>query len=129
MQSVFWFYSSCLRNIKKRSIRKLTDRIIWRRHPDLNRGIKVLQTFALPLGYSAAFRSKLFYFSINAMPCQLFEHFFIEKSAIIFFRVFFRAVNLSANTQKKSVMRKIFCMQLFCSLSGLTLFVFFDIID
>jgi hypothetical protein len=25
----------------------------WRRHPDLNRGIKVLQTFALPLGYSA----------------------------------------------------------------------------
>ena len=26
----------------------------WRRHPDLNRGIKVLQTLALPLGYSAA---------------------------------------------------------------------------
>ena len=25
----------------------------WRRHPDLNRGIKVLQTLALPLGYSA----------------------------------------------------------------------------
>ena len=25
----------------------------WRRHPDLNRGIKVLQTSALPLGYSA----------------------------------------------------------------------------
>ena len=23
---------------------------IWRYHPDLNRGIKVLQTFALPLG-------------------------------------------------------------------------------
>ena len=25
----------------------------WRRHPDLNRGIKVLQTSALPLGYAA----------------------------------------------------------------------------
>ena len=25
----------------------------WRRHPDLNRGIKVLQTHALPLGYVA----------------------------------------------------------------------------
>jgi hypothetical protein len=26
----------------------------WRRHPDLNRGIRVLQTHALPLGYVAA---------------------------------------------------------------------------
>ncbi len=26
---------------------------IWRRHPDLNRRIKVLQTSALPLGYAA----------------------------------------------------------------------------
>ena len=25
----------------------------WRRHPDLNRGITVLQTVALPLGYDA----------------------------------------------------------------------------
>ena len=25
----------------------------WRRHPDLNRGITVLQTAALPLGYAA----------------------------------------------------------------------------
>ncbi len=25
----------------------------WRRHPDLNRGIAVLQTAALPLGYAA----------------------------------------------------------------------------
>jgi hypothetical protein len=25
----------------------------WRRHPDLNRGITVLQTVALPLGYAA----------------------------------------------------------------------------
>ena len=27
--------------------------VIWRRHPDLNRGIRVLQTHALPLGYVA----------------------------------------------------------------------------
>ena len=27
--------------------------MFWRRHPDLNRGIKVLQTLTLPLGYSA----------------------------------------------------------------------------
>ena len=27
----------------------------WRHHPDLNRGIKVLQTSALPLGYGAVF--------------------------------------------------------------------------
>ena len=26
---------------------------LWRRHPDLNWGIKVLQTSALPLGYGA----------------------------------------------------------------------------
>ena len=26
---------------------------IWRRHPDSNRGIRVLQTLALPLGYAA----------------------------------------------------------------------------
>ena len=25
--------------------------LLWRCHPDLNRGMKVLQTFALPLGY------------------------------------------------------------------------------
>ncbi len=29
--------------------------LFWRRHPDLNRGIKVLQTSALPLGYGALF--------------------------------------------------------------------------
>ena len=27
--------------------------LLWRRHPDLNWGIEVLQTFALPLGYGA----------------------------------------------------------------------------
>ena len=30
----------------------------WRRHPDLNRGIKVLQTSALPLGYGATSSKK-----------------------------------------------------------------------
>ncbi len=28
--------------------------LFWRRHPDLNRGIRALQALALPLGYSAA---------------------------------------------------------------------------
>ena len=27
--------------------------IFWRRHPDLNRGVRALQALALPLGYSA----------------------------------------------------------------------------
>ncbi len=27
--------------------------LLWRRHPDLNRGVRVLQTLALPLGYGA----------------------------------------------------------------------------
>ena len=31
----------------------------WRRHPDLNWGIKVLQTSALPLGYGAISRLRL----------------------------------------------------------------------
>ncbi len=31
----------------------LACRIFWRHHPDLNRGVKVLQTSALPLGYGA----------------------------------------------------------------------------
>ena len=29
------------------------QQLIWRRHPDLNRGVRVLQTLALPLGYGA----------------------------------------------------------------------------
>ena len=37
--------------IKKLSFRR--TRVFWRHHPDLNRGIKVLQTSALPLGYGA----------------------------------------------------------------------------
>ena len=37
-------------------------RVCWRRHPDLNRGIKVLQTLALPLGYSAENKKQCRYF-------------------------------------------------------------------
>ena len=42
--------------IKKFQVRRLG--IFWRRHPDLNWGIGVLQTRALPLGYSAIFNYK-----------------------------------------------------------------------
>ena len=31
---------------------------VWRRHPDLNRGIRVLQTRALPLGYGAVIQAR-----------------------------------------------------------------------
>ncbi len=34
-----------------------SNRLIWRRHPDSNRGVKVLQTSALPLGYGATGRA------------------------------------------------------------------------
>ena len=33
----------------------------WRRHPESDRGIKVLQTSALPLGYGAVFRTAILY--------------------------------------------------------------------
>ena len=38
---------------KNYEIHKVSRNFLWRRHPDLNRGIKVLQTSALPLGYVA----------------------------------------------------------------------------
>ena len=41
--------SAAIAATKKRPT-ETVDRI-WRCHPDLNRGMKVLQTFALPLGY------------------------------------------------------------------------------
>ena len=37
----------------KKTTSRMGSRFLWRRHPDLNRGIEVLQTFALPLGYDA----------------------------------------------------------------------------
>ena len=39
----------------------------WRRHPDSNWGMKVLQTLALPLGYGA--------FSDFVLPCGMGEKF------------------------------------------------------
>ncbi len=44
--------SDTSKHTKKRTLRV---RCVWRRHPDLNWGIEVLQTFALPLGYDAVF--------------------------------------------------------------------------
>ena len=41
----YWSFSECI----------FLDHSLWRRHPDLNRGIRVLQTHALPLGYVALF--------------------------------------------------------------------------
>ncbi len=61
----------------------------WRRHPDLNRGIKVLQTLALPLGYSAL--TSLF--SVKAVS---FYHINVRLSTVLyyvryyFFATFFR---------------------------------------
>ncbi len=41
-------------NVKKTSfIRKRSFKMIWRRHPESDRGMRVLQTPALPLGYGA----------------------------------------------------------------------------
>ncbi len=40
-KKTFFFVEKCL--------------FFWRHHPDLNRGIRVLQTHALPLGYGATF--------------------------------------------------------------------------
>ena len=42
--------------IKTRRTKRLAA--VWRHHPDLNWGIKVLQTSALPLGYGAALERK-----------------------------------------------------------------------
>ena len=39
--------------------------LFWRRHPDLNRGMKVLQTSALPLGYDAL----LTYYILSGWIC------------------------------------------------------------
>ena len=38
---------------------------IWRRHPDLNRGMRVLQTLALPLGYVAML------YILCSLPCSI----------------------------------------------------------
>ena len=68
----------------------------WRRHPDLNRGIKVLQTFALPLGYSALFllfpvKAVSFYHINNHLStvlCYVLYYFFVTffPYALLFVR-------------------------------------------
>ena len=59
----------------------------WRRHPDSNRGIRVLQTRALPLGYIAEYiqfvlmnsysiTSKLLYYdSLRSLHTEFVTHF------------------------------------------------------
>ena len=43
----------------------MCDFSFWRRHPDLNRGIKVLQTSALPLGYVAGQITDTAFFAVS----------------------------------------------------------------
>ena len=54
------FHSSIFYYITKNALCNHTvhNKFIWRRHPDLNWGIKVLQTSALPLGYAAVWSGK-----------------------------------------------------------------------
>jgi hypothetical protein len=47
-----------------RESRELKTLKFLRRHPDLNRGMEVLQTSALPLGYVAAISLTITYYSI-----------------------------------------------------------------
>ena len=50
------FHSPQANFVEKREQVKDLLSFFWRRHPDLNWGIKVLQTSALPLGYGAIYR-------------------------------------------------------------------------
>ena len=53
---------------KKNNPKNLLFLGLWRRHPDLNWGIKVLQTSALPLGYGAVCAGE--YNSLNKKDAQ-----------------------------------------------------------
>ncbi len=56
MAIIFSHINECFMIDHKKSIVSVLDETIlflWRRHPDLNRGIKALQASALPLGYGA----------------------------------------------------------------------------
>ena len=48
--------------------------LFWRHHPDLNWGIKLLQSFALPLGYGATLYSctQLAYFDVTGARDEIF---------------------------------------------------------
>ena len=66
-------YTILLYNKKRNSkLNSFLQIIYWRRHPDLNWGIKVLQTSALPLGYSAVY----FYYIQLLLKCLHFFKFF-----------------------------------------------------
>ena len=53
-------YFTCRKQISLKKALAFASAFFWRRHPDLNRGIELLQSFALPLGYGAVlnFRTK-----------------------------------------------------------------------
>ena len=53
--------------IKKHSFKRTS--VFWRYHPDLNRGIKVLQTFALPLGHGT-----ILYIMHKFLKCAAFSN-------------------------------------------------------
>ena len=48
--------SLCYTGKGKEKSARIGRMILWRRHPESNRGIRVLQTRALPLGYVAEFK-------------------------------------------------------------------------
>ena len=43
-------------SIEERAFR-IRETLLWRCHPDSDRGMKVLQTFALPLGYGTEYKN------------------------------------------------------------------------
>ena len=52
------------------------DRFLWRRHPDLNWRITVLQTVALPLGYVAVFITRILYHGKGRLSMAFVKLFF-----------------------------------------------------
>ena len=53
LTSMFDHHNNNHYNDKKRTPTQMYRGDLWRRHPESNRGIRVLQTRALPLGYVA----------------------------------------------------------------------------
>ena len=55
----------------------------WRRHPESNRGIKVLQTSALPLGYGAvSSRPQATLFQCSDVLCHSAGHQYINRQPL-----------------------------------------------
>ena len=59
---------------KREQVKDLLS-FFWRRHPESDRGIKVLQTSALPLGYGAVFGTGILY-HVGAGLSMLFAKIF-----------------------------------------------------